>query len=62
MRYVKRPQPIVLTALPDGLSVDGVSAASDCELNPILHPEILQKAVEIAASTRGIVKPTQREQ
>lgn len=60
IRYVRRPTPIVLIDLPDGLSVDGESHASDCELNPILHPEILQKAVEIAAATRGIVRPTQR--
>lgn len=60
IRYVRRPTPIVLIDLPDGLSVDGESHASDCELNPILHPEILQKAVEIAAATRGIVRPAQR--
>lgn len=57
IRYIRRPVPIVLTDLPDGLSVDGVSMKCECELNPILHPEILQKAVEIAAATRGIVKP-----
>ena len=61
IRYVRRPVPIVLTNLPDGLSVDGESNASDCELNPILHPEILQKAIELAAATRGIApRQTQR--
>lgn len=61
IRYVRRPVPIVLINLPDGLSVDGESNASDCELNPILHPEILQKAVELAATTRGIApRQTQR--
>jgi hypothetical protein len=60
IRYIRRPTPIVLIDLPDGLSVDGISEANDCELNPILHPEILQKAVELAAASRGISRPTQR--
>lgn len=53
IRYVRRPVPIVLEDMPDGLSIDGVSTASDCELNPILHMDILNKAVEIAIATRG---------
>ena len=53
LRYVRRPVPIVLEALPDGLSIEGVSTASDCELNPILHIDILNKAVEIAIASRG---------
>lgn len=62
IRYVKRPEPIVLTNLPNGLTVDGVSDETPCELNPILHPEILQKAVELAVTTRGGVAPRQREE
>lgn len=57
MRYIRRPVPIVLVDMPDNLSVDGVNIRTECELNPILHLEILQKAVEIAASTRGLVRP-----
>lgn len=57
IRYIRRPCPIVLEDMPDGLSIDGYSKKQECELNPILHPEILQKAVEIAASTRGVVRP-----
>ncbi len=63
IRYVKRPRPIILSPL-DGLSLDGyVGAKADgtptkipneavkgieCELDPILHHEILQRAVELA--------------
>lgn len=47
IRYIKRPKAIILSAL-DGVTLDGVSAAQDCELDPILHPEILQRAVELA--------------
>lgn len=53
IRYVRRPVPIILENMPDGLSIDGISQASDCELNPILHMDILNKAVELAIATRG---------
>lgn len=53
MRYVMRPSPIVLTDLPDGLTVDGMSKAHECSLNPILHMDILTRAYELALTTRG---------
>ena len=53
IRYVQRPAPIVLRTLPDGLSIDGVSNETECSLNPILHTDILNKAFELAVSTRG---------
>lgn len=52
IRYVRRPCPIVLEDLPDGLNIDGYSKQQSCELNPILHNEVLQRAVEIAITTR----------
>lgn len=52
VRYVRRPRPIILEDL-DQLEIDGVSTESECELNPILHADILNKAVEIAIATRG---------
>lgn len=60
LRYIKRPQPIVLENLPDGLEIDGVSQTTPCELNPILHMDILNKAVELALATRGAVQPQQQ--
>jgi hypothetical protein len=57
LRYVRRPKPIILTnldqAYQDGLDIDGYTKVSECELNPILHMDILSKAVELALSTRG---------
>lgn len=47
IRYVRRPNPIIVSDL-DGLSIDGVEHASECELDPIIHTEILQRAVELA--------------
>lgn len=47
--YVRRPQPIILTDLTStGLSIAGISTESMCELAPEIHPEILQRAVELA--------------
>ena len=53
IRYVKRPRPIILVSLPNGLEIDGESNESDCELNPIVHRDILSKAVELAFAIRG---------
>lgn len=53
IRYVKRPQPIVLEYLPNNLEIDGVTTESECELNPIIHMDIMNKAVELAIATRG---------
>lgn len=63
IRYIKRPRPIIVAPL-DGVTLDGYYGAYDdgspctdqasadfgleCELDPILHKEILQRAVELA--------------
>lgn len=48
LRYVKRPAPIIVSNL-DGLTIEGKGSSSlDCELDPILHEEIVQRAVELA--------------
>lgn len=53
IRYVRRPTPIILIDLPNNLSIDGLSNKQECELNPILHMDILNKAFELAIATRG---------
>lgn len=53
IRYVRRPQPIILETLPDGLEIDGIRKETPCELHPILHADILSKAVELAVATRA---------
>ena len=53
IRYVKRPKPIILANLADeysNVSIEGIDTITECELDPILHPEILQRAVELAKS------------
>jgi len=57
IRYIRRPKPIVLVnldfATQSDLEIDGVKTVSECELNPIMHMDILNKAVELAYTTRG---------
>lgn len=60
LRYVRRPKPIILTNLTDtysNVSIEGLTEVTECELDPILHPEILQRAVELAkAAYTGDIK------
>lgn len=59
VRYIRRPRPIVLVDLTaDDLNIEGTSIPTDCELNPIIHLDILNKAVELALTTRGAIKPS----
>lgn len=62
IRYVKRPRPIILEDLPDELEIDGETKFSSCELNPIIHIDILNKAVELAIATRGGGGPVAQQQ
>ena len=54
IRYVRRPKPIILTTLTEtNVSLDGETDVTECELDRILHPEILQRAVELAKNAYG---------
>lgn len=51
IRYVKRPRPIILVNLneiDEGLTINGLSEVSECELNPVTHRPILERAVMLA--------------
>ena len=49
MRYVHRPDPIILVDLTDsGLSIEGKTADATCTLPEHLHDEILARAVNLA--------------
>ncbi len=54
MKYLKKPSPIILIDLPDNLSIDGISEATECQLNSILHNTILERAVILALRSKGI--------
>lgn len=49
IRYVKKPSPIIISSLEgEDVSIEGETNAMDCRLDPILHEEIVQRAVELA--------------
>ena len=57
IRYVRMPNPIILIDLKNDsdngeefsdLSIQGKNSKSECELDRSIHPEILQRAVELA--------------
>lgn len=48
IKYIKRPNPIIVDTLPDNLTIRGKSEKSECELDPSIHWELLQRAVELA--------------
>lgn len=50
VRYLKHPNPIILTDLGD-LKIDGVSTETECELHEALHRKILNVAVALAKAT-----------
>lgn len=56
VRYLRKPNPIILTTLPDNLTINGVRKKTECELNPVLHRAILEKAVRRAIVSKA---PTQ---
>ena len=55
LRYIKRPNPIILVDLTntfgEDLYIHEQQAASPCELDPIIHEEIVQRAVELAVAS-----------
>lgn len=49
LRYVKKPNPIILIDLTnDDVSIEGSQTKSECELPSQLHQEILERAVTLA--------------
>lgn len=52
VRYLKKPNPIILVALKDNLSINnGDTKVSNGETNPILHERIVQRAVQLAVQS-----------
>lgn len=48
VRYIKKPEPIVLEDLPNGLTIDGIGTSQTCKLSESLHQLILDGAVRLA--------------
>lgn len=62
VRYIRKPKPIILIDLSQsypGTSIEGITTSTECEVDSILHQEILQRAVELAkAAYIGDVRST----
>lgn len=54
VRYLRRPNPIILEDLPNGVTINSINKASDCELHEALHQEIIELAVRMALQSKGI--------
>ena len=54
VRYMAKPEPIILEDLPNDLTIEGVSSETECKLNEILHHTILERAVQIGLQSKGI--------
>ena len=53
IRYLKKPNPIILISLEDNLSINnGDTKVSNGETNPILHERIVQRAVQLAVQSK----------
>lgn len=59
VRYLRKPNPIILSDLTNGLSINGETRQMTCELHSALHRTILERAVQIA---RGIWENTVQSQ
>lgn len=56
VRYLRKPKPILLEDLPEGMDIEGESEVSEpvCELHEALHQKILDLAVQMALQSKGI--------
>lgn len=52
LRYISKPEPIVLVNLPDDLEINGVNTVNECKLNSVIHRSILEKAVQFALTSK----------
>lgn len=52
IRYIARPEPIILTDLPDELVINNQSKQTECKLNPDIYRMILDMAVNMAIQSR----------
>lgn len=52
IRYVSKPEPIILTDLDNDIYINGVNTKTQCKLNPAIHRAILERAVKLAIISR----------
>lgn len=53
IRYVSKPTPIIVSNLPQGKKIEGISVKTECVLPEPLHHDILMRAIELAKAAYG---------
>lgn len=61
IRYITKPEPIILTELADEQQIEGHTAPNPCKLHEALHQRILERAVHLALRSKGITSQQVRE-
>lgn len=54
VKYLSKPKPIILIDLPPDLFINDINKRTECELNPVIHRAILERAVNLALVSRGL--------
>ena len=54
IRYLAKPNPIIIEDLPQSLSINNINKNTECSLNPALHRLILDRAVRMALISKSI--------
>lgn len=54
VKYLSKPKPIILIDLPSDLYINGINNKTECELNPVIHRAILERAVNLALISKGL--------
>lgn len=61
VRYLSKPSPIVLCDLTaEGISIEGVTTPTECKLSELLHQDILDRAVQLAVTSRVALNKVQK--
>lgn len=61
VRYLSKPSPIVLCDLTaEGISIEGITTPTECKLSELLHQEILDRAVQLAVTSRVALNKVQK--
>lgn len=53
VKYLSKPEPIILIKLPDALKINNTQVETECKLNSALHRPILEMAVSLALQSRN---------
>lgn len=62
VRYVSRPEPVILINLDGGLTIHGQWEENPCKLEPATHRLILQRAVSLALQSKALNQRINKQQ